>query len=638
MKAAGPWFVSRPCPRATEVSGTDNASMVPGRFDVVLDGWGFVTARAVDPNMPFRVQQQMLSYSPTFVERQNVSNSYGDNAQDFFLTIRQRDWSLGEQQKYFRAGQDGRYWQGANIDRSVPGQVSLSRGVSSASFASAVCALSNFPGSDIMAASATNLYKINPVGTITDMLAHGLGNVPGKYGMATNGQIGFVTTTAAGTVGVRKLTASGVYSTFSATPADCLEILNNTLYGLNRDNSNARLLRYDTAGTATSVFDWKSPDGTILTFGPGRIRAYGGKLLISMAVGGETNASELWIYDGTAPSKLEVFPPNFVATEIQILYGVAYIAGLFTQTASSTTSNTQAAILFFDGSQLGLLWKANSFSSSTFNSANLSITGPWPGLAVFDGNLVWNDDYNAQLLKYDPATGGVSSFGTYTVAGDTPLLHGTLTHLLHTRNQTTSYLFPGTTYPASGYVISSLIDFDSSLAKQFRGVKVEWSAASDGDGGSVDIAYQVDSLTGSWTTLKTGAVSGTEYTFSSISGHAIAVRVTINKGTSTAGPTLKSCSVRGAPVLTSYRINEYILDLGGDSSGQNPVMLRDNMTYHPLSGEQMHTNLAAAIQSQTPITVTDRSGTFTAMLEPSNCEFDLTRPGQWYARIHVREV
>src|ERR1035437_9465698 len=122
MRVAGQWCASRQYTRKPSV-GTDVAADVPNRFDLVIDGYGYVTARAIDPNIPFRVQQSRLSYSPTFVDRQNVSNAYGDNAQDFFLTIRQRDWSLGEQQKFFRAGVDGNYWMGSAVDTTTPGQV-----------------------------------------------------------------------------------------------------------------------------------------------------------------------------------------------------------------------------------------------------------------------------------------------------------------------------------------------------------------------------------------------------------------------------------------------------------------------------------------------------------------------------------
>lgn len=617
------------------MSGTDTAADVPDKYDVVIDGYGYVTARTVDPNMPFRIQQAALSYSPTFVARQNVSNSYGDNAQDFFLTIRQRDWSIGEQQKYFRAGTDGRYWMGSNLDVAVPGQARLSPSIASLSFAAAVRAAARHAGDyDVVAASSTHLYKVSGLTSgISDLGAHGLGATPAQYGLCTDGRYNYMTTTAAGTVGVRRWDGSSAFSTFSATAADSLAFVNNTLFAYRSTGSD--LGRYDTAGTYTSIFTFKSANGDVVSSNVPVMHPYGGRLLIGFPFAQE--AAELWIYDGTSPVRLEVFPENFILNDIEVLYGIAYIGGSFLKVASSTTYYLRPAVLFWDGSQIGLLWQANDFNTTAYSSAS-SVIGPHPALGVSNGRLIFNDETTGNIMAYSPVTGGTSSIGAFTAnAGDSVRFVSTGQIQVTTRNQTTGYILPTSTYPSSGYVISSLIDFDSSLPKVFRGIKVEFDAASDGDGGSVDIAYQVDSLTGAWTTLKTGATSGTEYALSNVSGHAIAVKVTLNKGTSTAGPTLRSMNVRGAPTLTSYRINQFVFDLGGDSHEQNPVKRRDGSD-HNLNGEEMRAHLATAIQATAPVQVTDRTGTYTAVLEPDGCEFDLTRPGQWYAQIKVREV
>src|SRR5690348_14609837 len=94
------------------------AADVPDRYDVVFslnDGttYGFLYADSVESNLPFRTHKALYSYSPTFLERQNLSNTYGDNFQDFFLTASQADFSEGEQQKFFRVNdQDSvrKYW------------------------------------------------------------------------------------------------------------------------------------------------------------------------------------------------------------------------------------------------------------------------------------------------------------------------------------------------------------------------------------------------------------------------------------------------------------------------------------------------------------------------------------------------
>jgi len=56
----------------------------------------------------------------------------------------------------------------------------------------------------------------------------------------------------------------------------------------------------------------------------------------------------------------------------------------------------------------------------------------------------------------------------------------------------------------------------------------------------------VGDVDGSYTTLQTGAVSGTEYT---LTGRNISVKITLNKGTSTNGPVLKRHYIRAAPVV-----------------------------------------------------------------------------------------
>ena len=60
------------------------------------------------------------AYSPTFVERANVQGDYGDNQQDFFMTFSQKDWSLGEQQRYFRRATTGSTSR-AVVQQALPG-------------------------------------------------------------------------------------------------------------------------------------------------------------------------------------------------------------------------------------------------------------------------------------------------------------------------------------------------------------------------------------------------------------------------------------------------------------------------------------------------------------------------------------
>lgn len=611
------------------------ATEVPGKYDLALtvggSTTGFTFLRPLDGSyLSSNRHRAEYSYTPTFVGRQNVSNAYGDNAQDFFLVARQRNWSLGEQQKFFRNNADGRYWAGSNVDVSIPGQVKLAPAVKALTYSSSVLASSAYHQANnaVMVATSTNLYDISSTPTITDHGAHGLGAAPSIRGITTdtNGNV-FLSTTSAGTVGVRKWT-TGVYSTFSATACDSLAFLNNTLYGV-RVNSSGDLVQYDTTGTMTSLFTWKDAAGGGVSGDAVKLRAYGGKLLILRHFG--SLHGELWIYDGFGCKLLNDFPPDFDVYDIEVSYGVAYISGAFQHVGDSLP-----AILFYDGSSVGLLWRANAYASSVTP----------PSLSAYAHGLLFTDDTMGALTLYDPASGGVSTVGSYTVAGDRSLLSATRTFAVLSRGSTAGYMVADPFLIAtSGYVISSLIDFDSSLSKSFRGVRVDFDAATDGDGGSVDISYQVDSLSGSWTTLRTGAVSGTEYTFTNVSGHSVAIKVTLNKGTSSAGPTLRDTNVRAAPALQSYRLRTYNLDL--TSTPNHPTRLQDD-SEQTVTGHDQAVALQAAIQSTAPITIIDRFGTFTGICVPENCSIlevhsdagggPPAQSGQFVATLTVREV
>lgn len=626
------------------------AADVPGRYDVVIQSdagtFGYMLLDSLEESIPFRTHRAVYGQTQPFVERSNVSNSYGDNAQDFFLTIRQRDWSLGEQQKYFRAGQDGRYWAGTNVDVSTPGQVNLAPTTPSVGFAgSVITGTRDISQSSILAATATNLYRLDVAGGITSLGAHGLGAAPTKFSVVCDGAVFYMSTTTAGTVGVRTWDNAS-FATFSATGADSLAFVNNSLYGWNRTSSD--LIRYDTGGAATDLFDWKTARGAVgganTNIYTPMMCSFGGKILICFPYAQE--ASELWIYDGTGASRLEVFPPNFVATDIEVLYGVAYVAGNFYKGVTTTTWTTKPAVLFYDGSQIGSIWQANAFSATTVTGPT---TEPGPALGVSAGRLLFTDDTMNAIMAYDPALGGVSTVGSYSAGASMAAMITSTSIAALVSNRTTGYYFPhATTFNTSGTIISSLIDFDSSLAKQFRGVTVEFDPASDGDGGTVDIAYQVNGLTGAWTTLQSAAVSGTQYTFTNISGHSIAIRVTLNKSTSTAGPTLRSVSVRGAPIMPRYRRGEYIFDC--TNADEQERELRDG-NFHPLAGYDQVVHLLAACSSTTPLTITDRFGTYTGFIDVNDAEgFDIyevksgvatvqpTKSGSFVVRLTAREI
>jgi hypothetical protein len=161
-----------------------SATDVGPRIDLLLDGQGYIFDDTLDSGSVYSQHQRAeLGLSPIFVERQNVQGNYGDNQQDFWLTFSQKDWSLGEQQRYARPNDDDsarRYWTGTNIDiRSLPGQASIREAVTTLTFAASVkCANGDAPNDVITVATTANLYTIDNAGTITDKGAHGLGVAP----------------------------------------------------------------------------------------------------------------------------------------------------------------------------------------------------------------------------------------------------------------------------------------------------------------------------------------------------------------------------------------------------------------------------------------------------------------------------
>lgn len=600
------------------------ASDIPHRYDVIINGQGYRFAEE-------QPQRAIYSYSPTFVTRQNVQGDYGDNQQDFWMGAAQRDWTLGEQQKYFRSsdGKDQRFWQGTNLDVRTQGQVTIRQATKTLTFAAAVratCPRGAAASQNIMAASASNLYEVAADGAITDRGAHGLGAAPARFGMATDGTDVYLSTTAGGTVGVRKWDGSS-FTTFSADGADSLEFLNNSLYGLR--GNDGKLVRWSTAGVQSTVHPWQQADGGTRGGNAGRIRAFGGKLLVLWADG--PNGAELWTYDGTAAAMTASFPSNFYAHELEVVYGQVFISGAFVKiNAGVPTDFLIRPAVYFYSNQLGILWRASAFGATV--TTNLT-TANHPGVAAFDDGLVFTDDTRGQIMFYDITVGGVCSIGSYTVAGDTPLLAASQRFFLHTRNHVTGYLHPDTTTIAtSGTLKSSLMDFDSSLPKRFHSIRIDADIPA---GASVDLLQRDNDVDGAYTAIVTGAESGEEYAIG-VNARALSIQATLNKGSSTAGPTLKRTSLRGAPILDTFKRRQYALDLTSRNE-KTPLELRDH-TLHPKDGLVMAQELIQAAVSTTPITIIDRFDTYTGVIIAEEFKLIEIRPEEFIAVCPIREV
>lgn len=602
------------------------AADVPGRYDLVIGDEGYVLAEnwtgGDTSNAP---QKAIHSFSPAFVQRTNIQGNYGDDQQEFWLTFSQKDWSLGENQRYARTGEEigpRRYWRGTKINVTTPGQVSMRREVSSVNISSDNVVTIAPRSTAVRLASATNLYTIDPEGTITDHGAHGLGDTPASpHGLACDASDTYITVAAQG---VRKWDGSA-FSTFSASGANSIAYLNNSLYGF----ALGVLYRWSTAGTRSPVFSWLDSDGGAQNYGAtdGQLLPFGGKLLINLTVA--AIAGSTWIYDGVGVSKLFNHPPNFVSRSICELNGTVFLGGFFSRNIGASTEFRPGVMYYANGS-VGLLWQADAYVTLASDISGSCVT-------ALENGILFTDDSTEKFMWYDIGAGGVHSVGAYATTG-TGIKHKLVScnnFALLSEADNIVYMFPDdTTVATTSTVTSSLIDFDSSLNKIFRGIKVEYDEASDGDGGSVDISYRVGDVDGSYTSLQAGITSGDEYTLSSITGRAISYRITLNKGTSTLGPILKRVYIRAVPLGNNYHRARYVLAAWG-KGGESPVKRRDD-TLEPRTGLQVAMDLMDAAESQVPLSITDKFETFTGIVE--NCELVEFRDREFVAQVTVRQI
>ena len=598
------------------------AADVPTKFDVLLNGQGYVFDDAIDPTSIYSSRQRaQFGFTPVFVTRQNVQGDYGDNQQDFWLTFTQRDWSLGEQQRYFRQGDADsvrRYWQGAAVDVTKQGQVLMREASPSLTFTGAVDTIYPTPGADgiaVFANSGVNLYTVSNAGVITDKGAHGLGTTPRRFGVASDGVSLYFTSTGAGTVGVRKWNTAA-FSTFAiGTGADCLAFLNNTLYGWRSGVGAAGdLVRWDSAGTLTSLFTWKDAGGTAISPGAAKLEPFGGKLLILRAPSSTFRRAELWLYDGTAPSLVAQFSQDFRPSDLVVSQGVVFVGG-------TLLAGTKSAIFYYANGSIGKLWEADT--TAAFAA---------PYMAGFRDGIVFPDYATDRLLYYSASSGGVSAIGPINTATSPVdfLIGADDSKIVHSRKPSTG-TNTGTYFPGSGAATTSTIttaldDFDSSLDKRFHAIRIDYDEASDGDGGSADVAYRLNDLNGSYTTLATGVTSGAEIDLTNISGRSISIKVTLNKGSSTAGPVLKRIAVRASPVQPQFIIASYILNCTGTArEPESLISLRDG-SRSGKTGLEMVADLKAAVASANPISITDPvNGTFTGIIDADSFQLQAVR-------------
>jgi hypothetical protein len=626
------------------MSGTDTANMVPSRYDVIIDGYGYIFWNGLMQSLPFRNQRAAYSHTRTFLERTNVSGKYGDNDQDFFLTASQDDWSGGEGQRFLRVNDQAsasRYWQGEAANILVPGQAAVQTALDTTittSFGTLAAIGCGVFLDDKIAWCDSNGHLWTTLagagGTAVDIGAHGAGTVD-RWGMAVDPNHIYI----AGATNIRKWNGSAFSDFAAVADAGSLAFLNNVLYSCD----GATLRSYDTTGAVTTEFIWKDAVGTTVTpttTGIGaKIVPYGGKLLIFLRRG-TMGRPELWIFDSPDTEMVAQFPESSLGYDIVVINGIAYLSGAVLDTNATGSVTSQPVIWYYLNGTLDELWRSLAATASTSIGDGMV----WPALGSFQGRLLFDDNSRFEVMQYDPASGSFSSIGQYTAVGTSQandnkfIASDRMFCGLFFTHATPAILLPSSAgnLASSGYIACSLVDFDNSLTKIFRGVKAEFTGT-----GTVAISYALNRLDTSYTTLTSSASSGVEVLFpDNTTGIAVALKFTF-----TGSVRLKRWYLRAAPVQQTFRRCQYVLDLTGAQAGSSaggildPVMRRDE-TEHVLTGAQMATNLNAAIASSVPIVVTDRFGTYTGVFEQGEgiTELDEVRPGEFVAQVTMREI
>lgn len=586
---------------------------VPNIYDIVIAAKGYIFANAVAPNLPFRTQRAKYGYTPTFVDRSNTSGGLGDEQQDFFFTVSQNNWSGGMNQQFFRAKDSisqSRFYDGIRNDTSIPGQVTLCRPDSGASAVNPPKAGAHSWGTTVplSVSSATKTFSIDTAGTMTDRGLHGLGATPSSQ-CSSPGAI-YVSTESAGTVGIRRLDATAwTYTTFSATGANKIAYLNNALYGL-RCTASFDLITYSTAGAVTSLFTWKDANGTAMLPGvPLALVPVGGKLFIVFD-------NEVWLYDGTGCTKIWEFSKNFTGTDACQVDGVLFVSGGVYTVGSSTAGQVR---YYSSGSE--------SILYTDIIYGNVTKIAPWRNGVIFGaaGGL--------RISHYDLTTAAFSNIMVGSTDASLGLFVGPKTILVCSSVNGDLSIWPNTTTWSDAFapkIISSWIDFESSLTKYFRSFQLIFDS---GAAGNLTASIATDTG-GAWS--QGAVVSGTEYT-PNITGKA--ARITIawtNLAGQASVPTIKRWFLRAAPMLTQFRTGDYILDMTG-RKGKTPVMLQ-NGNPHPLPGKDMLTAFIADATAGTVLSITDRLGTFNALVDLASLEVIELRPDEFYVRFSVKGV
>lgn len=383
---------------------------------MLINGEGYVLLPLDLAARYFAREPVTYGYSPTFVERSNVQGDYGDNQQDFWLTVSDRDWSLGEQQKYYRSDAIAarRYYRGTAADISVAGEVAVHQGkVTVTGLSTAVVYAGTAIGAILYLGSTTNMYSTLQTGVVTSLGAHGLGSSPSAFGMCTDGYAVYLSS-GASVVGVRKY-ESAAFTTFSTTSADSLAFVNNTLYGIN--NTTNILSRYSTDGSVTTLYQWKQADGDSPTglINATRMLPYGGKVLILARGPAGLGSPGLWQYDGIGVNSVASLPGGFLPWDLARYGDQVVISGYRMRTTGTeglSRAYVRPALYSYISGSMSLLWQADEYLGIIRDNTSGFAGGP--AIAPLKDGCIFHDEYSDTLKYYDSSTGGVSTVSEST--------------------------------------------------------------------------------------------------------------------------------------------------------------------------------------------------------------------------------
>jgi hypothetical protein len=660
-------------------------------FDVVINGVGYMIWRDRDNNPPahmFSWEGIDYSYSPVFIDRTSVQGDLGDDTQAFYMTFVQRDWSGGEGQKFFRQqdGRDSTYYSGDSIQPTIePGSVTIGPKLVSAAgmvgtvrgWGSQVYYNADFDNVNL-AAGILRLYGTNtsvagivPTAEISADLGVTWTTVPKSGAIATTGIYDMLSADdgnvywLANQNRISKMPASGLFIggttvtvtnwTSMSVTALCMSFYQGSMYVGTVDGKFGLT---DSTGAFTSIRDFGGGQVVTMTIGAG------GLFILYSANNGDV---VVYRYDGSAVTELARLPKGWqigtsgvgvaAVHSMAFLDGVLYVAG--SVQAKDGVSAVGAGGVALDAAIVGALWywaagNTGIIWRASVGSATSSGRPRNPITIAHGGRIVWHDYGSQKLMMYDPATGGVASIATgspyvgnwmsYDI-GNAGII-GNEYHPVGSVSASNNVIADfQITYPfldnacaSVGWVTSSNFDFNSSLQKYFRTVTIDGNKTRVGDNvGTFDLYYKLDGVstnTSTYTLIQANATPGTPYNINQ-TGKSISIMVVLNRGTGTTftvGPELTRIAVKGVPILPGYRKRLYALAL------VNRSYLKDGLLTDPATPAAKRKSLESALASNTPVTVSDNTGTMTMVFITDETKIRELSEDEYIAFVAMREV